>query len=72
MTIGKEKPQWWFGYTNMITNIMFLGIIHRPVHISKHKFSETGFSLRLLVKPTQLGQINRASRYLRTPVSATR
>jgi hypothetical protein len=38
----------------------------RPVYISKHKVSETGFCLRLQVNPTQLGSINRASPYLRT------
>jgi hypothetical protein len=36
-----------------------------PVSISKH-VSETGFCLRLKVKPTQLGPIDRASPYLRT------
>jgi hypothetical protein len=40
--------------------------------ISEHKVSETGFCLRLQVKPTQLGQIDRASPYLRTPVPAPR
>jgi hypothetical protein len=34
--------------------------------LSKHNVSETGFCLRLQVKPTQLGQIDRASSYLRT------
>jgi hypothetical protein len=55
------------------TNIMFLDIIHRPVffykylvYITKHNISETGFCLHLQVKPTQLGQISRASPYLRT------
>jgi hypothetical protein len=36
-----------------------------PIYFSKHSVSETGFCLRLLVKPTQLGQIDRASPYLR-------
>jgi hypothetical protein len=53
---------------------MFLDIVHhpvfylkhRPVYISKHNVSETGFCLRLQVKPTQLGQIDRASPYLQT------
>jgi hypothetical protein len=48
--------------------ITFLDIIHRlvsclkcrPVYISKHNFSETGFYLRPHVKPTQLGTIDRA------------
>jgi hypothetical protein len=38
---------------------MFLDIIHRPVYFSKHNVTETGFSRRLQVKPTQLGQIDR-------------
>jgi hypothetical protein len=53
---------------------MFLDIIHhpvfiwknRPVYFSKHKVSETGFCLRLWVKPTHLSPINRASPYFRT------
>jgi hypothetical protein len=48
---------------------MFLDIIrhpvvmykHRPVYFPKHKVSGTGFCLRLQVKPTQLGSIDRAS-----------
>jgi hypothetical protein len=44
----------------------------RPVSLSKHKVSETGFCLRLQVKPTQLAPIDRASPYLRTPVSLSR
>jgi hypothetical protein len=59
---------------------MILDIIHRPViiwkycpvYFSKHNVSETGFCLRLQVKPTQLGPINRASPYLRTPVPDAR
>jgi hypothetical protein len=47
---------------------MFLVIIHRPVYISRHDVSETGFYLCLQVKPTQLGTISGASPYLRTPV----
>jgi hypothetical protein len=38
----------------------------------KTQLSETGFCLRLQVKPTLLGLIDRASPYLRTPVSASR
>jgi hypothetical protein len=37
--------RWYFS-----TNVMFLDIIHRPVYISKHNVSETGFCLRLQVK----------------------
>jgi hypothetical protein len=37
----------------------------RPVYFSKHRVSETGFCLRLQVKPTQLGPVDRASPYLR-------
>jgi hypothetical protein len=49
------------------TNIMLLGIIHRPVFIEKRRLvyfsknvSETGFCLRLYVTPTQLGPIDGA------------
>jgi hypothetical protein len=44
---------------------MFLDIIHRPVYSAKHDVSETGFCLRLQVKPTQLGPIDGAIPYLR-------
>jgi hypothetical protein len=43
----------------------------RPVYISKHNVSETGFYLRLQVKLIQLGSIDRASPYLRTPARHT-
>jgi hypothetical protein len=43
-----------------------------PVYFSKHNFSETGFCLCFQVKPTQLGPIDRASPYLRTPIQAPR
>jgi hypothetical protein len=36
----------------------------RPVYFSKQKVSETGLCLRLQVKPTQLGPIDRLSPYL--------
>jgi hypothetical protein len=39
---------------------------HRSVYISKHNVSETGFCLRLHVRPTQLGPFDTASPYLRT------
>jgi hypothetical protein len=51
---------------------MFLDTLHRPVYISKHNVSETGFCLRLQVKPTQLGTIDRASPCLPTSVPAPR
>jgi hypothetical protein len=54
------------------TDIMFLDIIHRPVYISIHNVSETGFCLRFQVKPTQLGPIDNVSPYLRTPIPAPR
>jgi hypothetical protein len=44
----------------------------RPVYFSKHNISETGFCLRLQVKPTEWGPIDRSSPYLRTPVPAPR
>jgi hypothetical protein len=64
----------------IITNIMLLDFIHRPVFIykdrpvyfSKHNVSETGFCLRFQVKPTQLGPIDRTRPYLRTHVPAPR
>jgi hypothetical protein len=37
---------------------------HRSVYIPKHMVSETGLCLRLQVKPTYLGPIDRASSYL--------
>jgi hypothetical protein len=37
----------------------------RPVCLSKHKVSETGFYLLLQVRPDQLGPIDRASPHLR-------
>jgi hypothetical protein len=40
--------------------------------IFRNNISETGFCLRLQVKPTQLVPIDRGSPYLRTPVPATR
>jgi hypothetical protein len=33
----------------------------RPVSLSKHNVSETGFCLRLQVRPTQLGPVDRAT-----------
>jgi hypothetical protein len=42
-----------------------------PVYLSKLSVSETGFCLRLQVKPTQLGPIDRASPYLRTNVPSS-
>jgi hypothetical protein len=44
----------------------------RPDYFSKHNVSETGFCLRLQVKPTQLGPIDRASPYLRTSIDWAR
>jgi hypothetical protein len=39
------------------TNIMFLDIFHRPVFISNHDVSETGFCLRIQVEDTQLSPV---------------
>jgi hypothetical protein len=50
-----------FHRVGVVTNVMFLDIIHRPVFILKHNVSEIGFCLRLQVKPSQLGSIDRAS-----------
>jgi hypothetical protein len=41
-----------------------LHLKNRRVYFSKHDVSETGFCLRLQVKPTQLGPIDRASPYI--------
>jgi hypothetical protein len=49
-----------------------LRLKHRHVYITKHNVSETGFCLRLEVKPTQLGPTDRASPSLRTSVPAPR
>jgi hypothetical protein len=54
----------------LIRRIMFLDIIHRPFFY--HDVSETELCLRLQVKPTQLGPIDRASPHLRTPVPCLR
>jgi hypothetical protein len=43
-----------------------LYLTRRRVSLSKHNVSETGFCLRIQVKPTQLGPIDRASPYLRS------
>jgi hypothetical protein len=58
---------------------MLLEFIHRPAFIQntvlfifQNNVSETGFCLCFLVKPTQLGLIDRASPYFRTPVPAPR
>jgi hypothetical protein len=45
---------------------------HRPVYFLKHNVSETGFCLRLQVKPTQLGPVVRAVPYLRWSVTGRR
>jgi hypothetical protein len=47
--IDKEKLRRW------------ADIVHRPVFYLKHYVSETGFFLRLQMKPTQSGPIDRAS-----------
>jgi hypothetical protein len=43
-----------------------------PVYISKHNFSETGFYLRLQVKPTQLGPIDRVNSHLESDTDVQR
>jgi hypothetical protein len=63
---------WFYSVPSTIgKHIMFLDII-RPVYISKHNVSETGFFLRLQVEPTHLRPIDRASPYLQTSVPAPR
>jgi hypothetical protein len=41
----------------------FLYLKRHPVYFSKHNVSETGLILRLQLKPTQLGPIDRGSHY---------
>jgi hypothetical protein len=54
----------------MLTQLLLLDIIHRPIFLSNtHNISETGFCLRLQVESTQLDPIDRASPYLQTPAS---
>jgi hypothetical protein len=55
----------WRWYINI--TITILGIIHRPVFYLKCNVMETGFSLRPEVEPSQLGSIDRAILFLRTP-----
>jgi hypothetical protein len=60
----------WTGLVQILcfwTLSIFLSLSkNRPVYFSKHNVSETLFCLRLQVKPTQLGPIDRASPYHRT------
>jgi hypothetical protein len=51
--------------------VLSLSKKRHPVYFSKHNVSETGFCIRLQVKP-QLGLIDRANPYLRTPLPAPR
>jgi hypothetical protein len=46
-----------FAGKNIITALMLLNSIHRPVYVLKHNVSETGLCLRPQVKPTLLGPI---------------
>jgi hypothetical protein len=72
----RSKSVWgWY----LSTNIIFLDIIlvlslskSTVLFIFQNNVSETGFGLRLQVKPIQLGPIGRASPYLRITVSAPR
>jgi hypothetical protein len=60
-------------YIQILVQILcFLDIIRRPFYFSKRNVSETRFCLSFQLKPTQLGPIDRAGHYLRTPVAATR
>jgi hypothetical protein len=56
---------WWcYSYINITVTI--LGIIQCPVFYLKYSVSETGFCLRLQVKSTRLGPMDRASLSLRS------
>jgi hypothetical protein len=52
--------------------VMPLSRKHCPVYFSKYNISETGFCLRLQVKPTHLYPIDRATPCLRTHIPAPR
>jgi hypothetical protein len=58
---------WFSQQTSIISTIVFLDIIQYPVFTETHNVSETAFCLRLQVEPIQLGPVDRASPYLRTP-----
>jgi hypothetical protein len=47
----------------------FWTLSNRPVFYFKHDVSETGFSLRPQVESTQVGPIDRAIVFLRTPAT---
>jgi hypothetical protein len=56
--------------TYLLLHILCCWTYSSPCFYLKHNVSETRFCLRLQVEPTQLGPIDRASPYLRTPVPA--
>jgi hypothetical protein len=53
------------------TNIMFLDIIHRPVYISKHNISETGFCLRLEIGTNSIDRAQLSRFYLKTETESS-
>jgi hypothetical protein len=63
----------WFGKNVTAATTTHLTTVSRHYPSSclylKHNVSETGLCLCLQVEPTQLGSIDRASPYLRTPAS---
>jgi hypothetical protein len=61
-----------FGINIHLIQIVCFWTLSIILFLFKINFSDTGLCLRLQVKPTQLGPIDRASPYLRTPVPAPR
>jgi hypothetical protein len=61
---SKHKDFWYKNYVSGHYPSSCIYLKTAPVYITKHSVSETWFSLRLQVKPTQLGPIDRASPYL--------
>jgi hypothetical protein len=59
--LGRENVNTWYD-----TLIVFLYNIHHPIVNTHNVVSETGFYLRLQVKPMQLVSIDRASPFLCT------
>jgi hypothetical protein len=66
LRLAITKSHWYKYYVFGHYPLSRLCLKCRPVYISKHNVSETGFCLHLQVKPTQLGPIDRASLHLGT------
>jgi hypothetical protein len=72
-TVSDDGLSYWWSWTFGFYKCYVFGhypspclyLKHSPVYFSKQNVPETGFCLRLQVKPTQLGPIDRGSPYLR-------